>query len=103
MKVITRIHLKVKDGKIIVLREARPEFEIVTDFKTIARLLMGCRKVDGELYGFDVWDAWLNGDIKVYGKGHAPRVIAMLQKVFGDKELTRQIREKYGKILEVFI
>ena len=103
--IVTNACFRVADGKIKLVREPKQiAFQVVLSAKTLARILMGKAKTrSGRVVDYDPWDAWLNGDIKVYGKGHAPRVIAVLQKLFGDKELTKQIREKYGKILEVFI
>lgn len=92
-KSITRIPLKVKDGKLVpISKPDRIDFEICFSPKTFANIVLG---------RLDPWDAWLNGDIKVYGTGFMSRAVYVLKTLLSDSEFLEDIREKYGSILEV--
>jgi ATP-binding protein involved in chromosome partitioning len=100
-KEITRVALRVDEDAIRVLKNPKDiDFEIHSDFKTLARLIMGKRRVGGKLVDVDPIDFWLAGDIKVYGRGFAPRAVEVVRNVLGDKVLMQTVREKYGKVLE---
>jgi len=103
-KVISRTHFKVEDGKLLVLKNPkRVDFEIITSFKTLARIFAGKRKLrSGRVIPYDPIDAWLNNEIIVYGKGAVPRGVYAVRYLFSE-EVVSNLREKYGKMLERFI
>jgi MinD-like ATPase involved in chromosome partitioning or flagellar assembly len=103
-KIISRLFLKVKDGKLVVLSKPQTvDFEIVASFKTLARMIMGKAKVNGNIVPFDSFDAWACGDVVVYGTGFMPRAVSVLKHVFSDEQFLSEVRSKYGNILEQFI
>jgi len=103
-KIISRLFLKVKDGKLVVLSKPQTvDFEIVASFKTLARMIMGKAKVNGNIVPFDPFDAWACGDVVVYGTGFMPRAVSVLKYVFSDEQFLSEVRSKYGNILEQFI
>ena len=103
-KIISRLYLKVRDGKLVVLSKPdNVDFEIVASFRTLARMIMGKAKKDGELVPFDPMDAWSAGDVIVYGNGFMPRAIGVLKYVFSDEQFLSDVRAKYSNILEQFI
>ncbi|MEM1589010.1 MAG: P-loop NTPase [Thermoproteota archaeon] len=100
-KEITRVVLRVEEDGIKVIKNPKTvDFEIHSDIKTLARLIMGKKKVDGNLVDVDPEDFWLAGDIRVYGRGFATRAISVIREVFKNPELMAEVRSKYGKILE---
>ena len=103
-KELTHIDLRMEDKGLLVLRKAKHlDFEIVTDFKTLSRMIMRKRKTDGKYEHFDAWDAWLNGDLKAYGKGYSAKAVHAIREIFLNDELMDQMGEKYGRLLERFI
>lgn len=103
-KEITRVALRVKGDKLVVIKDPKNvDFEIIGSFKTIARMIMGVRKRDGELVPFDPMDAWLNGDIITAGVGYAPKATHAIRTLFGNPELMQKVRQKYGSILQRWI
>lgn len=104
MKELTRVDLRLEDKGIRVIKDVeKPDFEIVLDFKTLSRVVMRKRKINGGIEFFDSWDAWLNGDMKAYGYGYSPKVIQAFRQIFSNDEVMSQTSEKYKKILERFI
>jgi len=102
--VITRVVMKVKDGKLVVI--SKPEhvdFEIVAPYKVLARIIMGKAKVNGQIVPYDPADAWLKGDLVIYGVGAVPRAIDVLRNVFSDEAFISDVRSKFGKVLERWI
>jgi len=103
-KVITSVPLRLRKGKLVVLKNPeRIDYEIATSFRTLARCVMGKARIRGKVVDFDAWDAWANGDIKVYGTGFTPRAVKVLREVFGDEDFMNELRERYGKVLEKWI
>lgn len=103
-KVLSRICMRIRDGKIKVIENPRSlDYEIVTDFRTLARIVMGRMKTDRGEVPYDVWDAWLNGQLKIYGTGHTPRAVAVAREILGNQELLGTVREKFGNVLSRFI
>jgi len=104
-KEITSLALRVKGNKIVVLKPPYKsiDYEIIGSFRTFARMIMGKKKVDGREEAFDPMDAWLNGDIVTAGYGYAPKAVHALRELFGNEEFMKQIRERYGSILERWI
>jgi putative sterol carrier protein len=103
-KVITRLVLKLKDGKLVVV--SKPEnidFEIVTSFRTLARILMGKAKRGNQIVDYNPMDAWLAGEIKAYGSGFTTKAVRTLEAMFNNQDVVNKIRENYGKILERWI
>lgn len=94
-KVITRAKMRLDEGKLVVLKgDIIPSFQVVTDISTVARIAYGSKKVDGKLIPYDAFDAWLNGDIRVYGKGTTTRAVQLARKLFND-EVIIGIRDKF--------
>lgn len=103
-KIITRIPMKIKNGKLIVLNSPEKiDFEIVTSFRTLARALMGKARRGDKLVDYSIWDAWASGDIRTYGSGFTPRAIRVLEEIANDTTILQSVRERYGSILEKWI
>jgi ATP-binding protein involved in chromosome partitioning len=109
-KEITRVGLRVTDDAVKVIPEPRDDaeyqkwvegfdFQIVSDFQTLARVIMGKSVRRGREVPFSTWDAWCNGDLKAYGLGYAPRAVNAIRSIFDNEEVMGPIREKYGVIL----
>jgi len=75
------------------------EFQIVGDYQTIARIVMGKRKIGGVEQPFSTMAAWLNGDLKAYGLGYAPRAVNAIRSIFENEGVIGPVREEYGKVL----
>ena len=106
-RVLLRVHLRL-DEKIHVLtsseKEIIPKYEIVFDFPTLCRIIVGKIKLlNGTIVNYDYMDAYLNGDIEVYGEGHLPKVAKAFKVVFENELIMKPLRVKYGKLLERFI
>jgi len=100
-KVILRACLRVDETGIKLIKNPKKiDFEIVTPYRSLARIILGH---DDKGNKYDAWDAWLLGDIKVYGEGQLPKAIALMRRVFGNPEIMSEIKEKYGKILSRWI
>ncbi len=101
-KVITRAKMRLDEGKLLVLKgDIKPDFQVVTDISTVARIAYGAKNVNGEFIPYDAFDAWLNGDIRVYGKGTTTRAVQLARKLFND-EVIIGIRDKFP-ILKKFL
>ena len=109
-KEITRVGIQVTENSVRVLAEpkndedypewvAKFDFQIVSDFETFARILMGKAKKGKKEIPFSTWDARCNGDLKAYGLGYAPRAVNAIRSIFDNEEVIRPIREKYGAVL----
>jgi len=105
LKELTAIPLRVDDDAIRVIKNPkRIDFEIAASFRTLARMILGKRKTkSGQVVEFDPMDAWLMGDVKVYGRGFTPRAVRVFRELFSDEGLMNDIKSKYGKILEKWI
>lgn len=102
--VITRVVMKVKDGKLVILsKPEKVDFEIVTSYKTLARMLLGKAKIGDKVVDYDPMDAWLKGDVTVYGMGSVPRALGVLKGVFMEEEFLKDVRAKFGSVLERWI
>lgn len=104
-KEITSVALRVKGDKMVVLKPPYKniDYEIIGNFQTFARMIMGKRKINGETVPFDPIDAWLNGDIVTAGVGYAPKAIHALRSIFGNEQFMQQVRDKHGPLLERWI
>lgn len=104
-KEITKVALRIKGDRLIVVKNPeKVDFEIRGSFRTIARMIMGKRKLsDGSVAPYDPIDAWLNGEIYTNGMGYAPKAVHAIRTIFQTEDLMNQIREKYGSILEKWI
>lgn len=101
-KVITRAKMKLDEGKLVALKgDVKPNFQIVTDISTISRIAYGVKNVGGKLIPYDAFDAWLNGDIRVYGKDTTTRAVQLARKLFND-EVIIGVRDKFP-ILKKFL
>jgi ATP-binding protein involved in chromosome partitioning len=102
--ILTRVVLRVKDGKLVVVsKPERVDFEIVASYKTLARIIMGKAKINGQIVAYDPTDAWLKGDLVVYGVGTVPRAIEIIKNVLTDEAFMSDIKSKFGKVLERWI
>ena len=102
--VITRVVMRVKDGKLVVVTKPdKVDFEIVTSYRTLARMLLGKARVGNKLVDYDPVDSWLKGDTVVYGMGSVPRILSVFKSMFMEKEFIEDVRSKYGKVLEGWI
>ena len=114
MKDITRVGLRVTEDAIKVIPEPHDEaeyeewvqkfdFQIVSDFQTLSRIIMG-RAVKGRReVPFSTWDAWCNGDLRAYGLGYAPRAVNAIRNIFESDDIMGPIREQYGVLLSRWI
>lgn len=101
-KVLSRTHCKVLNGKLKALKNADVDFEIELPFGTFCQMIMGKRKINGKVYEYDAEEAWLEGQLRVYGKGSSPRLVQVTRKLFNEQTL-KPIRKKYGNVLTKFI
>ncbi|GAH86099.1 unnamed protein product, partial [marine sediment metagenome] len=81
MKELTRVGLRVTEEALKVIPEPKPEeeyeewlqkfdFQIVSDFQTLARIIMAKAVRGRREVPYSTWDAWCNGDLKAYGLGY---------------------------------
>jgi hypothetical protein len=102
--VITRVVMRVKEGKLVVVsKPERVDFEIVAPYRVLARMIMGKAKVNGQVVPYDPVDAWLKGDLVIYGVGAVPRALDVLKNVLSDEAFLSDVRDKFGKVLERWI
>jgi len=100
-KEITRVALRATKDGIKVLEDPEDlDFQIATDFTTLARMIFGKAKRGDSLVDFNAMDAFLNGDLKAFGIGYSPRAIRVFREIFGNDEIMKPIRERYSGILE---
>jgi len=110
MKELTRVGLRVTEEALKVIPEPKPEeeyeewlqkfdFQIVSDFQTLARIIMAKAVRGRREVPYSTWDAWCNGDLKAYGLGYAPRAVNAIRNIFDNDEIMEPIREKYGLLL----
>jgi Mrp family chromosome partitioning ATPase/antitoxin (DNA-binding transcriptional repressor) of toxin-antitoxin stability system len=101
---LARVVLRVKDGRLVVVtKQVQPEFEIVASYRTFARIIMGKARINNVLVPYDPVDAWLKGDLTVYGVGAIPKVLEVLRGVFAESSFLEDVRRKFGTILEGWI
>ena len=104
-KELTRVALRLKADGLKVLRNPDElDYGIQTDFRTLARIIMGKRRLSsGRVVDYSAWDAWLHGDIKTFGIGHAPKTVKALRTLFEDPKIVEPLRARLGTILERWI
>jgi ATP-binding protein involved in chromosome partitioning len=104
-KELTRIAFKLTPEALKVLKNpSELDYGIQTDFRTLARIIMGKRKLSsGKVVDYNAWDAWLHGDIKTFGIGHAPKTVKVLRTLFEDPEVAEPLRSRMGAVLEAWI
>ncbi len=109
-KEITRVGLRVTEDAVKVLPEPKDDaeyqkwvegfdFQLVSDFQTLSRIIMGKAVRRGREVPYSTWNAWCNGDLKAYGLGYAPRAVNAIRNIFDNDEVMEPIREKYGVLL----
>ena len=114
MKDVTRVGLRVTEDAIKVIPEPRDEseyedwvqkfdFQIVSDFQTLARIIMGRAVRGGREVPFSTWDAFCNGDLRAYGLGYAPRAVNAIRNIFENDDIMGPIRDQYGVLLSRWI
>jgi hypothetical protein len=102
--VITRVVLRFKDGKLVVVTKPEQiDYEIAASYKALARAIMGKAKVNGKFLDFDPVDTWLKGEIMVYGMGSVAKAFAVIKALLQEEEFIRDVRSKFGWILERWI
>ena len=104
-KELTRVALRLRaDGLKVLKNPNELDYGIQTDFRTLARIIMGKRRLSsGRIVDYSAWDAWLHGDIKTFGMGHAPKTVKALRVLFEDPKITEPLRSRLGGILEKWI
>jgi hypothetical protein len=102
--VITRVVLRFKDGKIVVVTKPEQiDYEIAASYRALARAIMGKAKVDGRLVDFDPVDAWLKGEVVAYGMGSVAKAFAVIKALLQEEEFVRDVRSRFGWVLERWI
>lgn len=102
-EVLSRTHLKVKNGTLMVMPEdVEPTFEACFDFPTLARIVVGKKKTRTDTIQYDAYDAWVQDDLEVYGSGSTPRFVKLFDNILSG-EVMDEIKSKYKKILSKFI
>jgi len=104
-KEITSVPLRVVEDGVKVLKDPKTvEFQIATDFKTLARMIMGQRKnKDGSLEPYRPEDAWYHGDLKAYGLGYTQYAVRAFRTIFADEQTMFDIRNRFGPLLNMWI
>ncbi len=114
MKELTRVGLRVTEEALKVIPEPKLDeeyeewvqkfdFQIVSDFQTLARIIMAKAVRGRREVPYSTWDAWCNGDLKAYGLGYAPRAVNAIRNIFGNDEIMEPIRNQYGVLLSRWI
>lgn len=96
-KEISAIPLRITENALKVLNNPpeQLDFQIATDFKTLARMIMGVRKTKkGELVPYKPEDAWYHGDLKAYGIGYTQYAIRVFRQLFSNPEAMKDIRDR---------
>lgn len=101
---LTRVALRVTEDRLKVLRNPENlDFQIATDFRTLARMIMGQARRRGEIVPFDPMDAWFHGDLKIYGLGHTQYAVRAFRQLLGDEKTVNTLRARFGSVLKVWI
>lgn len=80
------------------------DFEIVVDYRTLARMIMGQRKTRrGDYVPYKPSDSWWHGDLKVYGYGHTQYASQVFRTIFEDEETMNKMRSRFGAVLKGWI
>lgn len=114
LKELTRVGLRVTEDYVKVIPEPKDDteyqkwvegfdFQLVSDFQTLARVIMGKAVRGKREVPFSTWDAWCNGDLKAYGLGYAPRAVNAIRNIFDNDEIMNPIREQYSVLLSRWI
>ncbi|GAH69067.1 unnamed protein product, partial [marine sediment metagenome] len=114
MKELTRVGLRVTEEALKVIPEPKSDeeyeewvqkfdFQIVSDFQTLARIIMAKAVRGRREVPYSTWDAWCNGDLKAYGLGYAPRSVNAIRNIFDNDEIMEPIRNQYGVLLSRWI
>lgn len=114
MKELTRVGLRVTEEALKVIPEPKSDeeyeewvqkfdFQIVSDFQTLARIIMAKAVRGRREVPYTTWDAWCNGDLKAYGLGYAPRAVNAIRNIFDNDEIMGPIRDQYGVLLSRWI
>jgi Mrp family chromosome partitioning ATPase len=102
--IITRVVLRFKDGRVVVVTKPEQiDYEITASYRALARAVMGKARVDGKIVDFDPVDAWLKGEIMVYGMGSVARAFAVIKALLQEEEFIRDVRARFGWVLERWI
>ena len=113
-KELTRVGLRVTEEALKVIPEPKSDeeyeewvqkfdFQIVSDFQTLARIIMAKAVRGRREVPYSTWDAWCNGDLKAYGLGYAPRAVNAIRNIFDNDEIMGPIRDQYGVLLSRWI
>jgi len=104
-KELTRIAFKLTPNALKVLKNPNElDYGIQTDFRTLARIIMGKRRLSsGKVVDYSALDAWLHGDIKTFGIGHAPKAVKGLRALFENPKIVEPLRARLGGILSRWI
>ena len=105
MKTLARFHLRVReDGMLTYVKNpSKVDFEIEMPFRTLARIVMGKKKLrDGTVISYDAWDAYLNEELDLYGEGATQRAVGIFRDVLFNENLMKSARGEF-KFLERYI
>lgn len=104
LKEITSVALRVTEDTIKVLPDPKElDFQIATDFRTLARMIMRQRKTSRGIVPYKPFDAWYHGDLKAYGLGHTARAVRAFRTIFDDEKTVNKMRSRFGGLLKRWI
>jgi len=104
-KVLTRWRLRAREegGLTYVKNPKKIDFEIEMPFRTLARIIMGKKKLrSGRVIPYDSWDAYLNNDLELLGRGATQRAIDLIRGVLFQEDVMEAARKEF-KFLEKWI
>lgn len=104
-KEISSVALRITENAVKVIQDPKElDFQIATDFRTLARMIMGQRKNrQGELVPYKPEDAWYHGDLKAYGLGYTQYAIRAFRTIFTDENTMTDLRNRLGPLLKGWI
>jgi len=104
-KELTRVAFRLRpDGLKVLKNPEELDYGIQTDFRTLARIIMGKRRLSsGRVVDYSPMDAWLHGDIKTFGIGHAPKAVKGLRTLFENPKIVEPLRARLGGVLKHWI
>lgn len=104
-KEISSVALRITETAIKVIQDPKDlDFQIATDFRTLARMIMGQRKNrEGKLVPYRPEDAWYHGDLKAYGLGYTQYAIRAFRTIFSDENTITDLRNRLGPLLKGWI
>ena len=96
-------HVRIAKLKVIKNFKGEPDGKIYFSYRTLARMILGKKKVNGQVFDHDPIDSWLHGEFIAQGDGMTTRVMRFLMSMLTDPEIITPVKEQYGKILAQWI